>query len=298
MIFYILLFILGLAFGSFFNVLILRYDPEGSLFNFKRLSGRSHCPHCSKELKPSELIPVLSFIFLGGRCSSCGERISFFYPFTEILTGLFFALVPFLINNFYGVPESTFLTGGAPSWYYLLVFLWLIISLTFLLVALIDFKYYVVPDELNLILFLVGIFVSFLIFFHPNSPAPFRTSFFENYILIFSPFENVLWNHLLGSLIGGIFFLLLVVLSRGKGMGFGDVKLALASGMALGWPDMGLAVAISFIAGGFFGALLLLLKTKGMKDKIPYAPFFVLGVFLTMFLGHSIIFGYFKLFGF
>ncbi len=294
---YALLFILGLAFGSFFNVLILRYDPAGKLFDVKRLGGRSHCPHCLKELSAGELIPVFSFIFLKGKCSNCVGKISLFYPFTEILTGIFFVFVPLLFNGFYGVSEGLFWSFGAPAWYYLLILLWLAVALTLLITALIDFKYYVVPDELNIVLFVAGLLISLLLLAHPNLPLPFRTSAMENYVLVFSPFNNVFLNHLLGSLFGGLFFSLLVLLSRGRGMGFGDVKLALGAGMAIGWPDMGLAIMISFIAGGLVGAVLLALKAKGMKDRIPYAPFLVLGILITLFLGHSIVFGYFKMFG-
>ncbi|MCL4391722.1 prepilin peptidase [Patescibacteria group bacterium] len=294
---YLLLFILGLAFGSFFNVLILRYSPEGPLFDRKRLSGRSHCPKCLHELGVKELIPVLSFLFLGGKCSHCGQKISWFYPFTELATAILFTGVPYFLNSFYGISGAEFWSFTMPLWYYLLVVSWLAVALTFLLIALIDFRYYVVPDELNILLIVFGAIVSFLLFYHMRELLPFRTSFLENYVMIFASTGNVLANHLIGALGGGIFFELLVLVSRGRGIGFGDVKLAFASGIAIGWPDIGLAVFISFVLGGILGSLLLLFKRKGMKDRIPYAPFFVTGVFLTALFGQALVYGYFKLFG-
>ncbi len=298
MIGFLLLFFLGLSFGSFFNVLILRYDPEGKFFDIKKLSGRSHCPKCMRTLGPGELIPVFSFIFLGGKCLHCRERISFFYPFTELLTGIVFAGIPYFLNGFYGISNAVFWIFALPTWYYTLVLFWLIAIVTLVLIALVDFKYYLIPDELEVILFLAGAAVSLLLFYCGSTLIePFRDSFLKNYAIIFSPTQNVLISHAFGALIGGLFFLLLVVLSRGRGIGFGDVKLAFASGAVLGWPDIGLAVVLSFILGGIVGVILLALRSRGMKDKVPYAPFFVIGVLLTVVLGHAIIFNYFRLFG-
>ncbi len=96
---------------------------------------------------------------------------------------------------------------------------------------------------------------------------------------------------------GGLFFGFLVFISRGKGMGMGDVKLALSSGVVLGWPDIALATILSFLLGGLVGGILLIFGKKHIKDKLPFAPFFVFAVFLTVFLGHSIVSGYFGLFG-
>ncbi len=79
-------------------------------------------------------------------------------------------------------------------------------------------------------------------------------------------------------------------------MGMGDVKLAAATGLVLGWPDIALATLLSFVIGGLVGGVLLALGKKHIKDKLPFAPFFVLGVFLTVFLGHAIVGGYFGLF--
>ncbi len=292
------LFVLGLSFGSFFNVLILRYSPDGKLFDFRKLSGRSRCPKCLKTLTPGELIPLFSFLVLRGKCSSCGVKISWFYPFTEAVTGVLFAGAPLFINFFYGVPNAVFWNLTAPLWYYALVLSWLLVILSFLVIAIIDFRFYVVPDELNIVLFFLGAAITAMLSFGKGFPLlPFRESFLENYVLLFSPAQSVLWNHVLGAVIGGLFFYLLVILSRGRGIGFGDVKLAFASGAVIGWPDVGLSIFISFIVGGLVGAVLLLFQKKGMKDRIPYAPFLVLGVIATMLFGRVIIFNYFRLFG-
>jgi leader peptidase (prepilin peptidase)/N-methyltransferase len=89
---------------------------------------------------------------------------------------------------------------------------------------------------------------------------------------------------------------MLVVLSRGRGMGMGDVKLAIGSGLVLGWPDIGLGVILGFIIGGTWAAALLFLKEKTLRDRIPFAPLLISGMVITVFLGFEIIQGYFSLF--
>jgi len=296
--FYLLFFILGTAVGSFLNVLIYRYNPEGKFFELKRILGRSHCLNCGKTLSFFELIPVLSFFILKGRCSSCKSKISSFYPLVEFLTGILFVLFFYFLNSFYGVNKSAFWYLKMPFWYYLLFFLWFFVFLILWLIALIDLKYYVVPNELNFLVFVLGVFTGLIIHFYQKAIFPFRTSFLKNYSLIFSPTENILINHLLGAVFGFLFFLFLVFISKGKGIGFGDVKLALALGALFGWPDIVLIFILSFILGGVIGVILLFLKKKKMQDKVPFAPFLVLSSFLVMFFGQKIIYYYFQIFGF
>lgn len=295
--FYIILFIFGLIVGSFLNVLILRYDPSGKLFDFKKLSGRSHCPHCDRQLGPSELVPILSFLIQRGRCRECGHKISFQYPVVEILSGAIFAGIPFFLNGFYGVSGSSFANFDLGLWYYALLSLWIAAFLGWLVIAAIDLREYLIPNELNVLLAALGIIITGIIVLESDRIFPFRNSFLEQYQLVFSPFRDVVLNRFLGMAAGGSFFGLLVLVSRGRGMGMGDVKLALASGLVLGWPDVALAIVLSFIFGGLIGGLLLAFGKKQMKDKIPFAPFFVLGIFVAVLFGHGMISGYFGLFG-
>jgi len=296
-IFYPILFVFGLIIGSFLNVLIFRYNPKGELFDAKKLSGRSHCPHCKHQLGVFELIPLLSFLFQWGKCRECGHKLSFQYPIVEFLSGAIFAGLPFFLNGFYGVSASSFANFNLGSWYYAVLLLWVITFLVWLTIAVIDLREYVIPNELNLLLVFLGIVIIILLFFYGGKIIPFRESFLEQYRLVFSPFQDIILNRLLGMFAGGLFFGLLVFLSRGKGMGMGDVKLALASGLVLGWPDIALATTLSFVLGGLAGGVLLSLGKKHIKDKLPFAPFFVLGVFITVFLGYNIVSGYFGLFG-
>ncbi len=295
--FYLILFVFGLIMGSFLNVLIFRYNPEGKLFDVKKLSGRSRCPYCRHQLKASELVPLWSFFIQKGRCRECRQKISFQYPLVEFLSGAIFAGAPLFLNGFYKVNISLFANFGLGGWYYALLFFWVAALLVWLVIAAIDFREYVIPNELNVLLAIFGVIIAALLFSYGGKIFPFRQSFLEQYQLLFSPFQNIILGHLLGMFAGGLFFGLLVFLSRGKGMGMGDVKLALASGLVLGWPDIALATLVSFLLGGLVGGILLALGKKRIKDRLPFAPFFVLGVFIAIFLGHGLVSGYFSLFG-
>ncbi len=294
--FCILAFVFGTAIGSFLNVLIFRYAPEGRLFDLKRLGGRSHCPYCGHELGALELVPVLSFLLQGGQCRQCGHRLSFQYPIVELLSGAIFAGVPLFLNSFYGKSNALFASGALPVWYYLLIAVYVLAFLIWLTIAAIDLRHYVIPNALNLGLLLCGAAATYLVARYETLLFPFRESFLKQYTLIFAPFQSVFLNHLIGLLFGLAFFWLLVIMSRGRGMGLGDVKLAAAAGLLLGWPDIVLATMVSFVLGGLLGVGLMLARRKTMRDRIPFAPLLVLGFALTTFFGAVIVSGYFRLF--
>lgn len=296
-VFFGLLFVFGLIIGSFLNVLVLRYDPAGKLFDAKKLSGRSHCPHCNHQLEASELVPLWSFFVQKGKCRECGHKLSFQYPILEFLSGAIFAGVPFFIVKFYGLSLINFASFQLESFYYAIILFWVVSFLIWLVIAIIDFRQYVVPNELNVLLAVLGIAAAAILVVYAEKFFPFRESFLKQYQLIFSPFQEVALNRILGLFAGGAFFGLLVFLSRGRGMGMGDVKLAAASGLVLGWPDIALAAILSFVIGGIIGGIFLASGKRTMKDRIPFAPFFVAGIFITVFFGHAIISGYFSLFG-
>lgn len=295
-VFFFCLFLFGLAIGSFLNVLILRYSPEGRFFDIKKISGRSRCMSCQKTLEAKELIPLFSFLFLWGKCSSCRKKISFQYPIIEFLSGAIFVLVPLFLNSFFGMRSALFASFLAPGAYYLFILFWILIFLSLLLIFVIDFKHYIIPDGLNIFIFISGIVLLFLFVANTAHILPFRESFLKNYALVFSPFQNIFYNHILGFFGAGFFFLFLFLVSRGRGMGMGDVKLAFACGMVLGWPDVILTSMIAFILGGIWATVLYFSKKKTMKDKLPFGPFFVIAFIITVFFGFDLIKGYFSLF--
>jgi prepilin signal peptidase PulO-like enzyme (type II secretory pathway) len=269
--FYASLFCLGLAAGSFLNVLAFRYHPDRNVFNWKNLAGRSHCLYCKKTLSAGELIPLLSFLIQRGRCRHCHHQLSFQYPLIEALCGFIFILIPLRLINFYNINNAVFAALRAPRLYYGLVLIWLAAFFIWLLIAVIDLRRYIIPNELNGFLIGLAIVLMVVLSVNANKIEPFRESFLRHYLLLLSPFQNLILNHLLGAIIGGLFFGAFSLLSGGKAMGLGDAKLAFSSGLLLGWPDIGLVIVLAFILGGVWGAWLLLSGQKTMRDKNYFA---------------------------
>ncbi len=233
----ILLFLLGLGAGSFLNVLALRYKPGGWIFTRDILSGRSHCPICQKQLRWYELIPILSFAIQLGQCRHCHQRISRQYPIVEILSGLTFVLAPI-----YADP--------AP--------IWIFVVLTLILIALIDYRLSIIPDQLNLFLAVLGL-------------------------------ASVGLESIWGVTFGAGLFGLIILLTKRKGMGMGDLKLAAALGFLFGWPKIILIAGLAFVIGGLWAAALLLAKKKSLKDAIPFGPFLAIAAVVVIFAGDKLI---------
>ncbi|MGC9599323.1 MAG: prepilin peptidase [Minisyncoccia bacterium] len=272
-----ILFLCGLAIGSFVNVLALRYDGGHFLFDPKAIGGRSHCPHCGRTLGWSELIPVASFFVQRGKCKHCGAPIGLHYPLVELLSGLVFVFVPLWLG------ENFFLSA-----------LWIAAFEALLLVAYIDIRLQIVPDELNGMLVIIAILAAI---FSVGYLGPANHSFLGPYAAPFG-LQNSFWaSHLAGALFGGAFFGVLVLITRGKGMGVGDVKLGLALGLLFGWPDILLLYGSAFVIGALVGVALLLEKKKTMKSALPFAPFLALGAASIFFFGAAALGWYFRIIG-
>lgn len=296
-VYYSLLFVAGLALGSFANVLILRYNPDRNVFSTPSLSGRSHCMRCRRTLRWYELLPVMSFVVQRGKCRSCSANLTLQYPLVELAGGAILSGVPYFLNNFYGVASINFFALLAPYWYYGIVAGWIAIFFILLLITVIDLRHYLIPNELNLLIGLIGAANAATMALHPQGLLfQFRDSFLQQYVLLLSPFQNIIANHALGAVVGFGFFLALSLATRGRGIGFGDVKLALAAGLALGWPDVGLTIMLSFVLGGIISVGLMIFNKSHMRDKVPFAPFFTLGFTLTFFFGHALMSAYFGMF--
>ncbi len=289
---YFLLFLFGATIGSFINVLSLRYDEDGWVFSSKVLGGRSRCPKCKKTLRAHELIPVLSFIFLRRKCASCKEKISFQYPVIEILTGLIFFLIPYY---FFSYNESVSLSFFDSYWLYAFSVTWIFAILTLLLIAIIDYWKYLIPDELTWFLWVLGFIWVGLLYYSGNF-GEIRGSFLGEYASLFGARNNLFLNHALGALAGALGIFLVFFLSAGRAIGFGDVKLFGALGLLFGWADVVMVFFMSFVIGSIFSIPLLLKKEKTMKDFLPFAPFIATSSFLVFYFGNDIMKLYFSLF--
>ena len=284
------LFLIGLCVGSFLNVLIFRYFPENSFFcNLKKCDGRSKCMSCEKTLKWYELIPVVSFFAQVGHCRSCGAKISWQYPLVELAGGFVF-LLPLYFSTYYSsfiIPNSFFLIFSA---------IWIAIFLIFVLIWAIDYKFYIIPDELNIFLGALGILLAAENSFYKIFSEFGQGSFLGSFSMLFGFRGNIWMNHLLGAIVGLSIIGLIILITRGKGMGMGDLKLAGALGIIFGWPDTIFVLIFSFIIGSIYGIYLLIKRIKGIKDSVPFGPFLVLGSATLIFFGQNILTQYFKFF--
>lgn len=243
----IILFILGLAVGSFLNVLIDRM-PKGKSILFPC----SFCDHCKKQIFRHDLIPVLSFVYLGGRCRFCRKKISPQYPFVEFLTGILFAAAYIFLNSNH---QSSIIN------YQFLMIYHLIIICGMIAVFFIDLKNRIIPDN---ILIFIGMLSLLEMFFLDRVNLP---------------------NHLFTGVGFFLFFLLLVIMTRGKGMGLGDVKFAFVIGLILGFPLVLVSFYLSFLTGALISLILVLKGKKTMKSTIPFGPFLAGSTLISLFWG-------------
>lgn len=290
---YALLFILGLAIGSFLNVVALRYHPERGVFNFRSIRGRSMCPSCHATLRSYDLIPVLSFLLLRAKCRHCRHPISFRYPTVELATGLIF-LLPLYFNNHFGLAHLL-AQGGTLLWYYALIAIWTAALLIFLLIALIDIQLYIIPNGLNWALAALGLARAGFLYWFDKFDLTHGT-FLGSYALLAGVRDNALVNAGVGALVGAGIFAIIIAATRGRGMGLGDLKLVAALGLLFGWPDIVLVTVFAFILGALYSVRLLLIGEKSLKDAVPFGPFIVVGATLVVFFGRDIAEWYFTFF--
>jgi len=212
--------------------------------------GRSKCDNCNHVLSWHELIPVVSFLLQRGRCRHCNAKLSLWYPLSELLTGLVLALI-FL---------TTFPLGLVP------VILLEVISLCFLTICFSDILYEIIPFPLVVISSITALLLIYLA----------------------SPSELV--SHLLSGLGAGLFFLVIFLVTKGKGMGLGDVLYVICMGLLLGFPGIFFGLYLSFVIGAIVSLILVLLKKKKLHGgTVPFGPFLVLGTFIMIIWGKEIV---------
>lgn len=259
----LIVFALGLVIGSFLNAVIYRLEKGESA-----LRGRSYCPHCKHPLAWYDLIPLLSFLLLGGKCKYCKGNISLQYPLVECITGL-----AFVVLFLHAVPVENLVRLSFPQ-IAELVYLWAVAS-AFIVIFVYDLKYYLIPDK---VLYpAVG-----LVFFYQ----------------ILAGVGNVeaLFGAVISALSASAFFLVIYLVSKGKWMGFGDVKLVFFMGVFLGWPNIVVALFSAFTLGAVVGVVLIAFKKKRLKSEVPFAPFLIAGSAIAFFFGESILHWYLGLF--
>lgn len=226
----VLVFLFGASLGSFFHVVALRWGKRPSW-----REGRSRCAHCGYNLRWFELIPIASYLFLRGHCQRCGVPIPIRY---------------FAVELIYGSSTLLLFQAMGPSYAALA---WFALLLGFLLIALVDYFHFLVPDELTFPFILLGILISAAVY----------------------GWQRMLIGIAAGLLLALIFGIL-YLLSRGTWLGFGDVKLVLLIGIVFGYP-VALAVTLSAIwSAVIVGGALIVLHRADMKTALPFGTFLAL----------------------
>ena len=236
---------LGLAIGSFLNVVIHRLPRSQSL-----VSPGSRCPSCGYALGAADNVPVLSYIFLGGRCRKCRTRISIRYPVVELITGALFV-------GFY------FVFG----WTGLLAVRLLFVSAMIALFA-IDLEHHLLPDAITLPGIAVGLIASAFL------PPGFVSALIGTLLG-----GGVLWA------VGEAYYRY----SGQEGMGGGDVKMLAMIGAFLGWQQVIVTLIFSSIAGSIIGLLVIAIKRGGMKHALPYGTFLAIAAVFASLWGDQLV---------
>lgn len=265
---YGILIVLGLCFGSFVNALVWRLH-EQSLPKGKRAAsdrelsiskGRSMCPHCQHTLAWYDLIPVLSWLSVRGRCRYCRRTISWQYPMVEILMALLF------VGSYFWWP---FVIDGRGIW---LLAVWLTSLVGLIALVVYDLKWMLLP---NRIVFPVMVIATVGV---------------GGDVLLFNDGLHVLLKALASLLIAGGIFYVLFQISGGKWIGGGDVKLGFALGLLLAGPaEAFLMLFFASILGLLFSLPVVFLKKTKLSSQIPFGPFLIAATIIAKLFGTSLI---------
>ncbi len=242
----IVIFLYGIVIGSFLNVLIYRIPKHENI-----ATKRSHCMKCGYQLKWYDLIPLFSYLFLGGKCRKCKTRISVQYPIIEALNGILYVLL--------------FLRFGLTIEALLYCFLFSAL----LSLSVIDFRTYEIPVGFNIFILILGI-------------ARVATDY-KNWLL-----------YVIGLVSVSFVLLAIFLITKGRGIGGGDVKLMAATGLLLGWK----LNLLGFIMGCILGSIIHLIRMKVSKEghTLAMGPYLSLGIVLSVFFGEYLINWYMSFF--
>jgi len=270
--FYIMVGLISLAIGSFLNVVIYRTPKmmeytwyhecrefladEIDSVKTKKISPvtlskpDSTCPNCDHKIRYYENIPVLSWLFLKGKCSQCANKISARYPLIEMST----MLLSLIVAQHFGATLTTF---------WVLLLTWSLIALT-----MIDFDHMLLPDQITLPLLWLGLLLNINGTFVPLSDAVVGAA--VGYMSLFSVF----W--------------LFKLLTGKEGMGFGDFKLFAVFGAWLGWQLLPLLILMASVVGAMVGITLMLFKNHQKEQGIPFGPYLAIAGWITLLWGEGL----------
>jgi leader peptidase (prepilin peptidase)/N-methyltransferase len=269
----------GLLIGSFLNVVIYRVpvildslwrhraqstlelplDQEDEPAPFNLLVPRSSCPHCGHQIRAWENIPVLSYLWLRGKCAGCGASISVRYPFVELLT----AVVSVITAWHFGVSLTTLAA---------LVLVWALIALAF-----IDYDHQILPDAITIPFVWAGLFV--------------------NSFGLFATLQSAFFGAISGYLSLWLVYQVFKLITKKEGMGFGDFKLVAMLGAWLGWQLLPITILLAAFSGAIIGGTYLAVSRHGRDHPIPFGPFLCIAGWIALLWGEILVRRYLQIAG-
>jgi leader peptidase (prepilin peptidase)/N-methyltransferase len=282
-------FLLGLIIGSFLNVVIYRLPimlerewrsqatevlaagtqvslPAGSADRFTLSTPRSACPNCKAPITALQNIPVISWLFLRGRCASCKTKISARYPLVELTTGILSAWAAWHFG--FGIPVAC-----------ALLVTWALIALTG-----IDIDHQLLPDNITLPLMWAGMLAAVAIGPIPGATMP------------VSP-KDALIGAATGYISLWLVFHAFKLVTGKEGMGYGDFKLFAALGAWLGWKVLPMIIVLSAATGAVLGILMIAAQGRDRRAPMPFGPYLAAAGWLAMMYGDSLLNGYLRISG-
>ena len=275
LVFYAFVFILGLLVGSFLNVVIyrlpimmqrewrsdclefLKQPPDDDVKPLNLMAPRSRCGHCGHQITALENIPIISYLFLKGKCSECHTPISIQYPLVELFSGI----VSLTVAWHFGVSLQTV---------FALIFSWSLIAASG-----IDIGHKLLPDNITFPLLWLGILLSFF--------------------SVFVDLESSVIGAMAGYLSLWSVYILFKVITGKEGMGHGDFKLLAMLGAWVGWKLLFVIILTSSLVGATVGISMILLKKTSRGTQIPFGPYLAAAGWITLLWGDQLNRFYFSL---
>lgn len=264
------LVVLGLCLGSFVNALVWRLHEQAEKGRLKELSilkGRSQCPNCHHQLAAKDLIPLLSWLSLGGKCRYCSKPISWQYPLVELGTALLF------VGSYAFWPKT--LTGAQIA----IFILWLPLLTGLVALIVYDWRWKLLPNRIIYPLGLIAVVQAVISVSTSSKPL------------------TALIDTILAVAIGGGVFYILFLLSNGKWIGGGDIRLGWLLGLIVGTPAKAvLVIFLASVLGSLVSLPLLASKRLQRTSTIAFGPFLIVAGFITVLFGTSILNWYQRIF--